>query len=161
MGHFHNEGLLGVVVPADGTKSYFVTLWYAEEGYVKDDETLDRDAIFDSLKAGQEEDNKERVQKGFEELVLDGWAEPPRYEKDVHHLVWAINLHSTKAKSVNFPTRILGRRGYVMLNLVCAPEAFAASKADMPQLLAATTFVKGARYEDFQPSTDKVATYGL
>src|SRR5262249_40120983 len=136
MGHFHNEGLLGVVVPNDPAKGYYVTLWWADEGFIKDDETLDNDAILDTLKAWQEEANKEREQKGFDALILDGWAEPPRYDRETHHLVWALRLHDTKLTSINFPTRILGRRGFVMLNLVCGEAEFAASKADMPQLLA-------------------------
>jgi uncharacterized membrane-anchored protein len=161
MGNFHNESILGIVVPADEKKDYFVTIDYADEGFVKDDDEIDKDAILDAMKEGQEEANKERVRRGFEPLVLDGWAEPPSYDKASHHLVWALRLHDSKAESINFPTRILGRKGYVRVNLVCGPENFAASKADMPQLLAATAFAKGAQYGDFNPSTDKVAEVGL
>jgi uncharacterized membrane-anchored protein len=161
MGNFHNEGLLGLIAPTDESKTYFVVMQFEESGFIEDDDELDADAILDALREGQKRDNQERVQRGFKPLVLDGWAETPRYEADGHHLVWAIRLHSDDGKTINFPTRILGRRGYVMINLVVDPDDFEASKADMPQLLAATTFGAGARYEDFDPATDPVAEYGL
>ena len=62
---------------------------------------------------------------------------------------------------MNFNTRILGRRGYVSLNLVTAPESLATYKGNATTLLAATHFNTGARYEDFNEKTDKVAEYGL
>jgi uncharacterized membrane-anchored protein len=161
MGNFHNEGVLGIVAPMDDARPYFVVIDFDESGMVKDDDELDSDEILETLRSGQEKANEERTQRGFKPLFIDGWAEPPRYEQARHHLVWAVNLHDDDGKTINFPTRVLGRRGYVMLNLVVDPEHFAASKSDMPQLLAATTFAPGARYEDFNASTDKVATYGL
>lgn len=161
MGNFHNESVLGLVTPTREGRSYFVVLEYDESGFVKDDEELDADAILDTLKEGQAAANHERVARGFKALTIDGWAEPPRYEPARHHLVWAVRLHDDDGASINFPTRILGRRGYVMVNLVVDPEQFEAGRADMPVLLAATTFVPGARYEDYDPSTDKTAEYGL
>src|SRR5262249_57808475 len=58
-------------------------------------------------------------------------------------------------------TRVLGRRGYVALNLVTDPENLAASKPHAAALLAATSYRPGARYDDFDPKKDKVAEYGL
>jgi len=64
-------------------------------------------------------------------------------------------------KSLNFNTRILGRRGYVSINLVTEPELLARFKPEAATLLGATTFSSGSRYEDFNEKTDKVAEYGL
>jgi uncharacterized membrane-anchored protein len=44
---------------------------------------------------------------------------------------------------------------------VDSPEQIEASKPQANLLLASTHFNSGARYEDFQASTDKVAEYGL
>ncbi len=161
MGSFHNESVLGIVTPTSEAKPYMVVVQFADSGFVKDDEELDADAILETLKEGQARANQERVARGFKALTVDGWAEPPRYEPARHHLVWAVLIHDDEGPSINFPTRILGRRGYVEVNLVVGPEHFEAGKADMPVLLAATTFTAGARYEDYDPSTDRTAEYGL
>ncbi len=42
-----------------------------------------------------------------------------------------------------------------------SPERIAAEKTNAAALLAATSFKPGARYEDFNKKTDKVAEYGL
>lgn len=160
-GSFHNDNLLGLVVgKADGAK-WFVTIRYDEEGYVKDTDSIDAPELLKAMKDGTEEANEERKQKGFEPFHVTGWSEPPRYEKNVHHLVWALLIHADDGDSVNFNTRVLGRRGVVSLNLVCDPSELAADKPEVADLLAGTSFKPGARYEDFEAKHDKVAEYGL
>lgn len=162
-GGFHNENLLGVIVAQDDERKWLVTLRYTEEGYVKDGEKIDGDELLKALREGTEEGNKERQEKGFPPLHVVGWAEPPRYEKETHHLVWAARVKSDGAQQedVNFNTRILGRKGYLSLNLVTPMASLEADKSDGAALLAVTSFDSGARYQDFQPKTDKVAEYGL
>jgi uncharacterized membrane-anchored protein len=160
MGNFHNENLLGVVTSL-GDEEWFATIRYEAEGYIKDDEKVDADEILSAIREGTEEANKERVEKGFKALRIDGWSDPPRYDKSVHHLVWALDVSDDEGKSVNYNTRILGRRGYVSINLVTGPELLAKYKPEAGTLLRATTFGKGSRYEDFDHKTDKVAEYGL
>jgi uncharacterized membrane-anchored protein len=160
-GTFHNENLLGVVASKDPEVPWFVTIRYQEEGFIKDDEKIDANELLEAIREGTEEANQERAAHGFPALHVTGWAEPPRYEKSVHHLVWALNAQSERGTSVNFNTRILGRRGYVALNLVTSPERLAGDKPDAATLLAATSFKKGSRYEDFDSAKDKVAEYGL
>ncbi len=55
----------------------------------------------------------------------------------------------------------MGRRGYASLNLIEAPEKLAQSKLEAATLLGVTHFDAGARYEDFNEKSDKVAEYGL
>jgi uncharacterized membrane-anchored protein len=162
-GSFHNEGLLGVVAAKDEKEDWFVVIDYDESGYVKDDEKIDADDLIKSFREGVKEMNPEREKQGFPGLVIDGWAELPRYEKAAHHVVWGILVSNTKNpnQSVNFNTRILGRRGYVSLNLVTDPKQLATYKERATTLLASTTFREGSRYENFNKSTDKVAEYGL
>jgi len=159
-GTLHNENLLGIVAGA-GDTDWLVTFRYEEDGYVKDDEKLDADAILKSMREGTEEENKERTAKGFDPLTINGWRELPWYERSQHHLVWGIDVATKKHVSVNYSTRILGRKGWVALNLLSPPEHLDSSKPAVQALLAATTFDKGSRYEDFQSGKDKVAEYGL
>lgn len=161
LGNFHHETLVGVVASRSDDSDWFVTIRYEDEGFIKDDEEIKSDEILEAIREGTEEGNKERVERGFKELHVEGWAEPPRYEKALHHLVWALNARSVDGVSVNFNTRVLGRRGFVAVNLVTNPEQLANNKPVAAALLAATSFRQGARYEDFNEKTDKVAEYGL
>lgn len=161
LGNFHNETLVGVVASKSEDSDWFVTIRYESEGFIKDDEEIKSDELLEAIREGTEEGNKERVERGFKELHVEGWAEPPRYEKGLHHLVWALNARTVDGVSVNFNTRVLGRHGYVAVNLVTEPEKLAANKPVAAALLAATSFRAGARYEDFNEKTDKVAEYGL
>ncbi|HET9932032.1 MAG TPA: DUF2167 domain-containing protein [Polyangiaceae bacterium] len=160
-GSFHNDAVLGLLASVKPSDDWFVVLQYEDSGYVKDDEKLDADELLSSMREAVKDSNEERVKRGFKPLALDGWSEPPRYEKAQHHMVWALIVSDPDGKSVNFNTRVLGRRGYVSLNLVTAPESLATYKSNATTLLAATHFDSGARYEDFNEKTDKVAEYGL
>jgi uncharacterized membrane-anchored protein len=162
-GSFYNDNLLGVVVGTQKEDDWFVVIRFEAEGYVKDDEEIDAKELLDTIREGQAEANKERSAKGFPPLTIEGWQEPPHYAKAEHRLIWGLNV-GEQAKSdvsVNYNTRILGRKGYVSLNLVTDPTKLVSHKPLAEQLLAKTTFKSGARYEDFDKSTDKVAEYGL
>jgi uncharacterized membrane-anchored protein len=160
-GNFVGDNFLGIVLPKDDKQNWWVSVNYEDEGYIKDDEKIDGEEILKSMRDGLEDYNKERAEKGFPPLFIDGWSDPPKYDKGLHHLVWALELHSDKGKSVNYNTRILGRRGYVSLNLVTDPTTLTQDKPEVQKLLGRTTFDNGARYTDFDSKTDKVAAYGL
>ena len=159
-GNFQNDNLLGVVVGTDDEAEWMVTLRYEDDGYVKDDEKLDAEAILQSLREGTEEANQERVARGFLPLAVDGWREPPRYDRASHHVVWGVDVSTKDGVSVNYSTRILGRHGWVALNLLTGPEHLEADKPAVAKLLDVTGFDKGSRYEDFAKG-DKLAEYGL
>jgi uncharacterized membrane-anchored protein len=161
MGNLHNEGLLGLVVSLDPDSEYFVILRYEDEGYIKDDEELDAKDLLETIQEGEEEYNTERQKLGFTPIHAAGWLEDPRYEKASHHLVWALIVTDPQGESINYNTRILGRHGYLSLNLVTDRANLTTNKPAAATLLRATTFKNGARYEDFNESTDKVAEYGL
>jgi uncharacterized membrane-anchored protein len=163
-GNLWNDDLLGVVASRQEA-SWLVTIRYTEDGYVKDDEAekLDAEEIFNAIKEGTDEANKERTQRGFDPLHVLGWSESPRYERSRHHMVWALRAKTDKdpEESVNFNTRVLGRKGFVALNLIDGASSIEAAKPAAATLLAATSFKPGSRYEDFNAKTDKVAEYGL
>jgi uncharacterized membrane-anchored protein len=157
----NDDHFLGLVLPQAG--SWLVTVNYVEEGYVKDDDAADFKAndILEGMREGLPEQNEYRKERGFKPLTLDGWTESPRYERGPHHLVWGLKVSDTESSTINFYTRVLGRRGYVAFNLLDDPAKIESSKQEALAVLKATTFRSGARYEDFDKKSDKVAEYGL
>jgi uncharacterized membrane-anchored protein len=160
-GNQDDPSLLGVVVKPE--HSWLVTVSFDAEGYVKDEdgEKLDATAILKSITEGTEEGNKYRVEHGFKPIHVDGWSEAPHYDRKTHHLIWAVSGSDSDGTSINYNTRVLGRRGYASLNLIDAPDKLPQSKAEVGTLLGVTHFDNGARYEDFNEKSDKVAEYGL
>lgn len=161
MGSLHHEHLIGVIAPTAEGEDWFVVMHYHAEGRVADDEAIDGEELLSALREGNAEANVERKKRGFQPLTLKGWAEAPRYDRALHQLVWALIVSDPEGKSVNFNTRVLGRHGFASLNLVTAPEKLEGYKGDARALLAGTAFHSGARYEDFDPASDKSAEYGL
>jgi len=160
-GSFDNEGVLGVVMSQDEKQSWGIILDYQEAGYVKDDEKLDAGELLKAIREGTEQGNKERTAHGFPELHVGDWSEAPRYDHATHRLIWALPATSTNGTTINYNTRVLGRKGFVSLNLLSGADRIATEKSNAATMLAATTFKTGARYEDFNKKTDKVAEYGL
>ena len=80
-------------------------------------------------------------------------------------LVWSAEARDKSGQDadpvVNYNTYVLGREGYVPLNLITNSSSVEADKPAAHELLAAVKFADGKRYGDFNSSTDKVATYGL
>jgi uncharacterized membrane-anchored protein len=163
LGNLRNDGLLGVIAQPDS--SWLITVRFTEDGYVKDDdaEKMDADEILKAIREGTDAANEERVKRGFKAVRVVGWSEPPKYRRDLHHLVWGIRGQGEgePEEVVNFNTRVLGRKGYVSLNLIDGAQNIEASKPSVATMLKATTFKPGARYEDFNGKTDKIAEYGL
>jgi len=160
-GNQDDPSLMGVVLKPEA--SWLVTISFDAEGYVKDEdgEKLDADEILKAITEGTEEANKYRAEHGFKPIHVDGWSEPPHYDRKTHHLIWAVSGSDADGTSINFNTRVLGRHGYASLNLIDAPEKLAQSKLEAATLLGVTHFDTGARYEDFNEKSDKVAEYGL
>ncbi len=163
MGNRVGDAFRGLVFKREGP--WAIELEYVGDGHVKDDDAADLkpDAILKSIKEGTEEANAYRKKEGFAAVHVDGWTEPPHYERAQHHLIWGIKgKHDDGSPaSVNFYTRVLGRHGFVALNLMDDPRTIEASKLEALGVLRATTFKPGARYEDFNKKNDKVAQYGL
>jgi uncharacterized membrane-anchored protein len=163
-GNFFNDNLLGVVV--QGESDWLITIRYTEDGYVKDDEAAKLNAgdLLRQLHDGTEEANEERQKHGFPPIHVAGWSEPPTYQAQSHHMVWGMRLKRDNAtlETVNFNTRVLGRKGYVAINLIDDSKAIDAAKPAAAAILGATTYKPGSRYQDFDPKKgDKVAEYGL
>jgi uncharacterized membrane-anchored protein len=161
MGNLHNEDMLGLVVSQSDKDEYIVTIDFEDSGHIKDDESLDSKELLDSIREGEEEYNAERKKLGFHAIHAAGWDEQPHYDKQKHQLIWGLLVESSDGGSINYNTRILGRTGFVSLNLLTDKQHLAEYKPAGSLLLSKTAFEPGKRYEDFNSSTDKVAEYGL
>jgi uncharacterized membrane-anchored protein len=168
-GNPHSSDLLGLVVPAGFDPldpSYWaVVITYGEDGYVKDNDAagIDYDKLLAQMKEGSQEINKQREKDGYPPIELIGWATPPHYDQATHKLYWARELkfgHEPQ-NTLNYSIRILGRHGVLVLNAVARMAQLREVEAATPSILGMVDFQEGHRYADFNPGTDKVATYGI
>ena len=160
---------LGMIVPKAvsplSERGWGVIVSYKADGHISDEDAAKID-YSDLLKQMQEEDetdNKERQKQGYAGLHLVGWAEPPRYDDTTHKMYWARELKADDAdqNTLNYSIRVLGREGVLELNAVAAMADLPTIKQELPKVLAFTNFTDGNLYTDFNPKTDKLATYGL
>jgi uncharacterized membrane-anchored protein len=139
---------------------WYALIAFSPDGYVKDDEKIDADAVLSSIREGTEADNAERRKKGWSEVQITGWRRAPHYDAETKRLEWALNATSGGQEVVNFLTKVLGRRGVTTAVLVTGPEHFDQDVQEFKQALAHYTFNAGEKYDEFKPG-DKVASYGL
>ncbi|MFL1558150.1 DUF2167 domain-containing protein [Pseudomonas sp. O64] len=160
---------LGMIVPKAvsplSERGWGVIVSYKADGHVSDEDAakIDYAELLQQMQEEDEEDNKQRQKQGYAGLHLLGWAEPPRYDDTTHKMYWARELKADDAQqtTLNYSIRVLGREGVLELNAVAAMADLATIQQEMPKVLAFTNFTDGNLYTDFNPKTDKLATYGL
>lgn len=159
---------IGLVFPLDKDSPWLVDLEWVSEGHVPDGDADDwkPDAMLQGLKEGTEEQNKDRIARGIPAMDIVGWIEPPTYDKPTHRLIWSLASNDRGApagepQTINYNTYALGREGYISLDMITNSQAIGPDKAIARDLLAKIDFASGKRYTDFNPSTDRVAEYGL
>lgn len=135
---------------------------FDDVGYVRDDEkdSLDADAMLKSIREGVKEGNQERRKRGWEEMEVVGWARPPHYDEQTHNLEWALKFTNSLGESINHNTRILGRRGMMVVTLAVEPEEYEEALPWFRALQEGFSYVQGQRYSEFRDG-DKVAKVGL
>jgi uncharacterized membrane-anchored protein len=169
LGNTINEAtFVGIVVGTGNDDQWVVAVRHIKEGYIKDDDAKNwnRDELLKNLKEGTEEANQDRRARGFGELEVLGWVEPPAYDAQTHRLVWSLSSKTkgepeAQVKGINYNTYALGRDGYFSLNLLTNSSRISGDKAVAHELLADLGYNAGKRYEDFNSSTDHIAEYGL
>jgi uncharacterized membrane-anchored protein len=167
LGNQTDERFIGLIFPRSEASNWFVTVDYEPSGYIKDDDAKewDADELLQSLKDGTEASNEHRRDIGVAEIEVTRWVEKPTYEAQTHRLVWSAEAREKGGQdtdpTVNYNTYVLGREGYVSLNLITNSSTVEADKPAAHELLAAVNFDAGKRYGDFNSPTDKVAAYGL
>jgi uncharacterized membrane-anchored protein len=164
------EGTLGMLLPAGvsplSPEGWGVVITYADDGHVSDDDAdkIDYDDLLRDMQKAAVEESKEREKQGYDALQLAGWAEPPHYDKAEHKIYWAKDLAigtGGEAHTLNYFIRVLGREGVLELNAVAGMNQLDQVRKDMKDVVAMASFTDGNRYADFNPSSDKVAAYGL
>jgi uncharacterized membrane-anchored protein len=166
MGNQTDERFLGLIFPMSEAP-WFITVDYEPSGFIKDDDAKewDADELLESLKDGTEAANEHRVKQGIAPIEVTRWVESPAYDSTSHQLVWSAEARAKGGQdpdpTINYNTYVLGREGYISLNLITSASAIEANKPAARELLAAVAFNDGKRYGDFNASTDKVAAYGL
>jgi uncharacterized membrane-anchored protein len=144
-----DTSFVGVVVGKRQNDEWLVAIRYIKEGYIKDDEAKNwnADELLKNISEGTEQANKDRVARGFPEMQVMGWVEPPAYDASAHRLVWSL-----LAKHKGEPDD---------LNLLSSSDRIAGEKPVAHELLDDLRYNAGKRYEDFSATTDRVAEYGL
>jgi uncharacterized membrane-anchored protein len=152
---------VGLITSNQG-KNWFIIFEYDPVGYVKDDEkeSIDSDALFNSIKDATDYANKQRIKKGFPPLNIIGWYEEPHYDEESHNLVWALLGDEGNEQVVNYNTRLLGRYGYMSIVLVTDPETLDSMRPTLTQIIDDFSYKQGKTYAEYVQG-DKIAKYGL
>ncbi len=163
---------LGMIVP-DGINPYSITGWgivisYEGEGHVDDEDAsaVDFDELLAGMKEEVEAENDIRLEEGYDTYQLKGWAEDPYYDAGTHKMYWALDIHFGMEEddypgTLNYNIRVLGREGVLVLNAVSGMEQLREVKQRMDAIIPAVAFMPGNRYDDYNPSSDKLAAYGI
>ncbi|PPD23888.1 MAG: hypothetical protein CTY24_02825 [Methylobacter sp.] len=169
LGNNVDDRFLGLVIPTTEVAHWWlIDVAYNPEGYIQDDDAKDWKAedLLNSLIEGTHAANEDRAARGIPEIEVVGWVEEPKYDEQAHRLVWSVAV-KTKGQeagaeeSVNYNTLMLGREGYISMNLIASRNSIENLKPVAQTLLADLEFNSGKRYADFNADTDKVAEYGL
>jgi uncharacterized membrane-anchored protein len=147
---------------ANGGAGWFGILKFENDGYVKDDEKIDADALLEALKEGNKIGNEQKRGKGLPTMILEGWYFPPRYDSENKRLEWGTKLRSESDQTVtvNVTTKILGRSGHTTAILVTNPKNIEVDLVDFKQALKNFDYVNGEKYSEWKQG-DHVAAYGL
>lgn len=163
MGNPSDGSEVGMIMPADSEKSWFIIFEHRDVGYVEDSDQdeIDADALLASIKQGTEAANEYRREHGGGSLEVLDWQIMPRYDAASHNLEWALEAVDDEGSHIsNYNVRLLGRRGYMSVTLVTDADGLERDRPEVESVLAGFHYTGGNRYADFT-SGDKLAGYGL
>lgn len=163
IGNFETGLEIGSIYPESEEEDWFIIFEYEPIGHVKDaeKEEIDANAILETYKEGNEEYNQELEEQGFSPIQVIGWTKEPYFDSETQNLTWAMELESEGESIVNYNVRLLNRYGYVSAILVADTKDLERLIPEVNQVLQGFSFQEGQRYEDFNPTTDQIAEYGL
>ena len=157
-----SEKEIGLVGPDDGR--WLVLFEFDDVGYVKDDDKddLKADELLDSIREGTKAFNEQqRVPAGLPPMNIVGWEQKPTYNEAAHVLEWCVRAESGGEPSLNFNTRVLGRRGVAQVTLMFGGDVtLQQALPEFRELMKGFAFKDGERYAEFHEG-DKLAEYGL
>ena len=162
------NGVFGMVFPKG--KSFIDDTWsavitYEGTGYVSDDDakTIDYEEMLANMKASDEAQAADIRAQGYPAGILQRWAQAPTYDAGRHSLVWArdIKFDDTPEDTLNYDIRLLGREGVLSMNILASMSQLDDVRQAAKTFASVGSFHTGARYADYNASTDKKAEYGL
>jgi uncharacterized membrane-anchored protein len=168
-GNPDGSGTEGAIVPNDvdpfSETGWAVILTYSDEGHIDDSDAakLDYDDILKDMKDSEVDDNEARKKAGYNAAHTIGWAEKPHYDSTAKKIYWAkeIDFEGSKAHTLNYDVRVLGREGVLSMNAVSVMDQLPQIRSEMKPLIEVAEFNPGHRYAEFNSKTDKLAEYGL
>ena len=162
---------LGMIVPQGftpfgGNGHYFaIDITYSEDGYVddKDAKDINFDTLLEEMKSDAKRYNSERIEQGYSPVELIGWAQAPFYDSESKKLYWAKELKfgDSDIHTLNYNIRILGRKGYLNLNIIAGMDDLEFVNEQLKTILDAVEFKPEFHYSSYDPSIDKLASYGI
>ncbi|MFY0672734.1 MAG: DUF2167 domain-containing protein [Bacteroidia bacterium] len=161
---------LGLLIPPGQSPfspvmSYAIDITYEEEGYVDDEDAaeINYDELLDELKEEAIEAAPELRKQGYQGYEIIGWAQEPYYDYDNKKLHWAkeARFDSAETNTLNYNIRILGRKGYLVMNVIGDMDALPDVQNHIDEILGSVEFNDGYRYDQFDSNIDKVAAYGI
>ena len=164
-----DDKIIGLIVPTEtpllSENSWATLVTYVDDGHVSDADAakIDYAKLLSDMKEQTQSQNEARKKGGYDAIELIGWAAPPRYDAQGKKLYWAreLSIGNNSGHTLNYDIRVLGRTGYLSLNAIARMSDLSAVQSGMQRLLPMAGFDSGQRYADFNPSTDKLAAYGL
>jgi len=141
---------------------WFAVFQFNPIGYVKDDETINAEALLNTMKENTEAGNIERKKRGWRTMSIEGWQYPPHYDNQSKRLEWAYLAKDNNDNKpiINYNTRLLGRTGVMEVILVAEPAILDPSVESLKTALNDYDFALGEKYAEFREG-DHVAEYGL
>ena len=144
-------GTLGLLLPAGQSPArpgcWVVTLSYASDGYVKDDDAakIDYTKLLKQMQGAIHDGNKKRTESGYPAIELLSWAAPPHYDAATHKLYWAKELKfgNETGSTLNYDIRILGRRGVLVLKVISGMDQLPEIEKQTPDILSMVEFDQG------------------
>lgn len=144
---------------------YAIEITYSEDGYIddKDAKDINFDELLQEMKSDTKSNNSERIKQGYEPVELIGWAQAPFYDSESKKLYWAKELKFGDGEMhiLNYNIRILGRKGYLNLNIIADMDDLGFVNEQLKTILEAVEFKPEFHYSSYDPSIDKLASYGI
>lgn len=167
LGNETGDGLIGLIVPL-GDAGWMMSIDYIAAGHIDDGDARrwQPDALLAALQRGTAAGNPRRAALGLPPLTVGGWLSVPTYDAASQHLSWtaattAAAADGVAAATVNVNTVILGREGYLVLNLIAGAAQLDLARAAAERLTGRIRFNVGRRHRDYERGHDRVARYGL
>ncbi len=153
------------ISPLSDNFTYAIEISYSEDGYVDDEDAQDINytELLEELQKDTEQENVQRKIEGYETYKLIGWAQAPYYDAESKKLHWAkeLKFEGTEVNTLNYNFRVLGRKGYLVLNAIGDIDILPLVNEDADKILTSISFNEGNKYSEFNPEIDKVAAYGV